>query len=204
MKLSKSILLMLFLIGSTVMSCIYGECDPVPGYFKITGINSVNMRLTSDQDQPIDPIREDGMVDWENYLIQYEFSTELIAKTENRFGSTLMATSCNRPGSEGDKIGLDTLYLTAGSDYNAEFKQGDTLNSIVLIQNYIHTYSLSEFDSISTYITQNKEGVRNDQFILRLAQPPVTTGKYAFLITYILNNGDLFTNTTNPVSLRVD
>ena len=162
------------------------------------------MRLTSDEDRPLDPIREDGMVDWENYLIQYEFSTELFAKTENRFGAKLMAYSCVEPGSQGDKIGLDTLYLTAGSDYNAEFKEGDTLNSIVLIQNYTHTYSLSEFDPISTYITQNKEGIRSDQFILRLDQPPVSTGKYAFAITYILNNGDVFTNTTSPVSLSVD
>lgn len=200
---SKTIVIFTFcLIGSTVVSCINGTCDPVPPHFEIKGIESFNMRYTNSGLNPWETLAENESIIWSNYFTRFGFEMNFIAELPWNFGGAVLATSCDEPGGAGDKIGVDTVIVRTAFDYNENYMAGSVINEIILTNTW--TFRTEDFDKflpLEAYISENSEGVRSQTFELKLTEEPSTTRNFAFDISYKLNNGEEFRHQTATVLL---
>ncbi len=115
----------------------------------------------------------------------------------------MYALSCIESGSEGSKAGVDTLFVVTLNDYNQNYKANDTINNIVLLNNWTHFIEdYNEFYPLARYIEENKEGVVDRSFEIKFKEEPQeVTSEQKFKIIYHLNNGDTFETTTRAVTL---
>lgn len=139
---------------------------------------------------------------WDEYFIWVSFDVDYISSIKSHTSSDLFA-SCVKPGELGDKVGVDTLYVTTLNDYNEEYTAGDTVNNIVEIKEWISSVDdFQDFYSLSDYILSNEQGVRDEEFKLKLKEPPSKDEQFfALQITYILNNREVIHCTTAPINL---
>lgn len=202
MRLS-TVLIFVLMIGSTVVSCFQGTCDPVPPFFQITGLNSFNLRFTNAGINPWEALAKDSAIDWKNFFVRFYFDKNYIGQLDIEPNGSLNALSCDPPGSAGDKIGVDTIFLVTLYDYNDEFLAGDTINPIILTNAW--TYFVDDFDKfkpLNDYLLRNAVGVRQDQFEIKLNEAPITGKRFSMRVSYVLNNGEVFHDTTDPVTLQ--
>lgn len=200
MKSKFLLLLVFFIVGSTVMTC--GTCDPVPLHFEILGIESYNLRFTNAESRPSEFIEENESVIWSKFFVRFEFTANYIALSRDRFGGALLATSCSEPGESGDKIGVDTIVVRTVYDYNDDYPAGAVINNIVLINDWTFwNTDFDEFLQLDDYIIENSQGVRRNSFELKLTEKPATNRTFSFDITYRLNNGDVFKHLTEDANL---
>jgi len=203
MKNKIIIAVLVFFLGSTAASCIWGSCDPVPPFFKIQGMESFNMKYNNSETNTFETIIDNEPVSWENFMIRYEFDVTYLAQNITNYGSELYALSCNDPGYMGDTIGIDTFYVKTMTYYNEMYSSGDTINEIILAN--IWSYNKDDFNNfktISEYINENKEGIIADEFDIKLTQAPLLQDTFTFQLIYILNNGDVISQTSQPVVLN--
>jgi len=190
------------LLGSTIVSCIYGTCDPVPPHFEIKGLESYNMRFNNSGTNPWVTLQEDESVSWNNFFVRFEFEVNYIANKSLSFGGTLMALSCGEPGEAGDKIGVDTVIVRTVCDYNENYQAGSNINEIILTNRWVFfTDYFDEFIPLTDYLSNNSDGVRDNMFELKLTEPPTINTQFSFAVTYKLNNGEVFTHTIQTINL---
>lgn len=193
------------LLGSTIISCINGSCDPVPSNFKINGIESVNLKYVSGGTYSYswETLNDTQAVSWDKFFVRFGFQVSYISAVAGDFGGTLMATSCEQAGDDGDKIGVDTVIIKTVNDYNEKYQAGSVLNDIVLTHDMSSaTVDFDTFMSLQEYLIVNAAGVRFDSFELRLTEAPTNNNSFSVDVTYILNNGEVFQHRTAPVNLK--
>jgi hypothetical protein len=178
------------------------NCPDTPKYFTIVGLETSNAKFTGEGSNPWQILAANEPVSWENYFMRIGFEKTYFSQNENSAGSALKA-DCLSGGYLGAKVGVDTLYVVTLSEYNQDFHANDTINSIVLANDW--TYYVEDFDqfySISDYIDQNRVVIANDVFELKIIEPPsADSADYQFRLTFILNNGETFTTDTDMVKL---
>ena len=213
MKTKFYCLLTIFFFGNLFFSCqnndsedIYNwQCPDVLEYFKINGISSQNLVLTDNENDRLKTLNENSIILWNKFHLSYRFETEYIAKRKsiNTTGG-LMAFSCAAPGYNGDKIGIDTLFIKTINNYNEEYTAGDTINEIVKISdwNYYLNLETENLKSISNYIDINTERILSETFDIKIMEAPSTDGEHSFQVIYKLNNGEIFKHQSSPVQLK--
>lgn len=123
-------------------------------------------------------------------------------KQERSAGASLCA-DCNSKGYAGSKLGLDTLYLVALTDYNDQFHKNDTLNNIILVNDFAYTLNdLFRYQPVEYYVEENRTGVKREVFGIRISEPPSNpSGDYVFRLIYVLENGETFVKDSPRVAL---
>ncbi len=190
--------------GATLLSCFdeFGNCNPVPEYFTIEGIESFNKRFTNSGFNPWEPIAENRAIRWDEFFIRFEFEKSYTASFNHGFGSELLALDCPPAGYKGSKIGIDALFVRTVYDYDSIYHAGDTINDITLMNNWtFRTSDFNKFYSISEYISENAAGVREDVFEVKLTNPPLNDGLFALEIIYTLQDGASFFHATENIRL---
>ncbi|WP_137401984.1 hypothetical protein [Echinicola rosea] len=208
MKFHLLILTIFLFFGGVLWACndeknFGGKCPPVDPYFKIESIRSYNLKVVGSGNNPWTGIPEGDQVYWWNFFIRFAFDSEYLALEGFGPNSNLKALSCLPAGYKGDKVGVDTLYLKTLSDFSMDYAAGDTLNSIMLMQDWTFSRdNFEEFFSIGTYLKENGAGINREVFEMKMTEGPAKAGEYTFELIYVLNNGDVFRHTTAPVLLR--
>lgn len=200
---SKVISVFIFcLVGSTILSCIYGTCDPVPLHFEITGIESENWGYLSPDSSRFELLEGRDSVHWSNLMTQFIFQANYMALSRQDFGGSLMATSCSKPGEAGDIIGVDTVVVRTVLDYNENHVSGSVVNDIVLAKGRFRSSdTFADFLPLENYLSENAEGVRVITFQLILTESPTTNTPFAFDLTFVMNNGDVFQHRSPAIDL---
>jgi hypothetical protein len=104
----------------------------------------------------------------------------------------LYAWDCAPWGERGSKVGIDTLYLIAKKDYNAQYRAGDTLNPICRLRNYRW-----QEGSIAEYVAANDSIILSPYALnFSLSVPPSRESLQAFELVYQLDNGDIYGDVT--------
>lgn len=195
--------LIAFLLFFGPVSCVFFEpCPDIKPYFSIHGLRIENLRYTGQGPNPWEAAGDSVPVKWDDYFLRVDFEKRYHSGLESNGGSRLYALSCDENGSSGARVGVDTLYLVTLTDYNETYAQGDTLNSILLANEW--TYNLDDFSDfypLELYIEENRISIRRDIFELKLTEPPSTAGEYRFRLVYVLDNGDSFEAASKSVRL---
>jgi len=200
----KSILVFVFcFLGSSFGSCFW-PCDPVPEHFEITGIESEFLTYHYSSKYQWQTADVSEKVRWNEYFIRLLFDVEYIAQSNSSFGGSAFALSCRERGSGGDLVGVDTLYVRTIDDYNANFKAGSFMNTILLASTdyFRDLYDLDSFLPLSNYLVENNNGIREEFLNLKFDEVPDKEGAYSFEIIFILNNGLEFRHITSPIILQ--
>ncbi|WP_339793258.1 hypothetical protein [uncultured Imperialibacter sp.] len=204
MRVTKTVLIIFFMLGACIVSCLTrdGSCESGPPHFRIKGIESTNMRLTTSEPNPWRKIIGNEQVLWDSFFISFNFQADYIAAIVSDYGQSLMALECAEQGYAGDKIGVDTIFVRTMYDYNDTYAAGDTINQIVLIKDWIFFYDdFEKFVPLSNYIVDNHNGVIDQQFQFKLSEAPGKGDSFSIQLSFILNNGEVFQHTTNPLVL---
>lgn len=206
MKMRTFFLIILFTLGSSLISCFYDDtCDPVQPHFKILGIELTNMRYTGRSDEfPWKVMNETVPIEWENHFIRIGFEVEYIANHQAATGSSLMALSCVPAGYRGDKVGVDSISVTTLFDINENYPAGSIINEITEIN--IRTSEPEDFEEfvpISSYIDENEEGVLFNGFELKINEAPFDDVRFAVEVIYTLNNGEKFTARSSEIMMKI-
>lgn len=183
------------------VACVFFEpCPDVKPYFAIQGLHTQHLRLTGQGQNPWEKPGDSEPVRWGDYFLLASFEKRYHAAGKG--GASLYALSCDESGHSGTKLGVDTLYLIALTDYNANYRQGDTLNNILLVNDWTSPpKDSSGFYPLALYFEQNRNTIREEAFGLRLTEPPGTAGAYRFRLVYALRNGDTFEATSADARL---
>ena len=200
---SKIISIFIFcLFGSTILSCIYGTRDPVPLHFEITGVESKNWGYLNPDSSWFELSGVDDSVHWNNLMTQFIFQANYMALSKQDFGGGLMATSCSKPGEAGDIIGVDSVIVRTVFDYNENYVSGSVINDMILAKGRFRVSdTFDDFLPLEDYISENSEGVRVITFQLILTERPMTNTPFAFDLTFVLNNGNVFEHRSPSIQL---
>ena len=208
--MKKAILFKLLFTGLLFSSCsvdgFFGnddmeECGHVPSNFKVKGLTSLNLRFTNEGSNPWEITQEDSILNWNNYFIRFRFETEYFDLESS--SNARIALSCFLPGNSGDTVGVDTIYFISVSDYNEKYKSNDTINDIILTNDWTREPDdFYEFDSVKTFIQMTSTGIRDPFFEIKLSEAPGSSGSFSFKTTCILNDGSEFSNTSEAVTLK--
>ncbi|MEQ8807709.1 MAG: hypothetical protein RIG68_08830 [Imperialibacter sp.] len=204
MRVTKTVLIIFFMMGASIVSCLNrnGSCDPVPPHFRINDIGSTNMMLINSQPNPWRRIAENEKAPWAGFFIRFNFEVEYIAATSSNYGQSAMALSCIEQGYAGDKVGVDNVIVQTIYDYNDNYVAGDTINEIVLTNDWTYFYDdFEKFLPLSNYIADNRKGVLFEVFELKLSEAPAESDSFSLQLSFVLNNGEAFQHTTNPLVL---
>lgn len=206
MKTLKLTLTIFFVFSTLLFSCEEEfECDPYFPYFKIEGLESVNLEFTDTGSNPWVRAGETKPVHWEDYFIRNHFETTYHAsKPERRSGgANVYALSCMPSGDAGSQTGIDTLFVVTVHDYNNNYKANDTINSAILLNDWTyHVKDFNEFKPLAQYVVENKEGVAAETFEIKFTEAPqAALSEQRFKIIYHLTNGDVFETTTSTINL---
>ena len=208
MKALKIILTLFFVFSTLLFSCEdVGQCGPVLPYFEIQGLKSTNLKFTNTSSNLSVPIEASELVNWKDYFIRTTFDVKYQAFEQERKsgGANLYALSCVPEGHAGSKVGLDTLYIVTLNDYNSNYKANDTINKIILLNEW--TYSLenyNQFKSPAQYIQENNKSVKAKTFEIKFNEKPGdASSEQKFKIIYKLNNGRTFDVITSSVKLNL-
>jgi hypothetical protein len=186
------IILLLIMLGPSACE----NCPDTPAYFSINGLNIYNGKFMG-YSWKIIGIEEP--VPWSTFFMRVEFESTFFSKNESSAGAGIYA-DCFGAGYKGSKIGVDTLYLVTLNNYNEDFHQNDTINTITQAND--RTYDAGGFYSIPDYITQNKVTIAEGEFGLKIVVPPsADIGDYKFRLIFILNNGEIFVAETDKVRI---
>ncbi|MFT2011504.1 hypothetical protein ACMA1I_22730 [Pontibacter sp. 13R65] len=185
------------------VSCVFFEaCPDIKPYFSIHGLRIYNLRYTGQGPNPWEAVGESEPVEWDDFFMRVGFEKSYHAGVESSGGSRLYALTCDQSGSSGARVGVDTLYLVTLTDYNDNYVQGDTLNSILLTNDWTsYPDDFSTFRPLELYMEENRISIQQDAFELKLTEPPSTAGVYRFKLVYALNNGDFFEAASKSVKL---
>jgi hypothetical protein len=196
------ILIVFFFFSTLILSCQKEEtCGKALPYFEIQALQAYNLVFTNDGLNPWEVIADGKAVDWQNYFIRVGFEMTYTANTL-KGGASLYALDCVQNGYQGSLIGLDTLFVIAQSRYNQKYAAGDTLNPMILLNDWTsHVEDFSQFISLSEYISDNTDGVSEMNFEIKFTEAPQAE-KNQFEIIYKLKNGDEFKTSTEAVELR--
>ncbi|WP_421897415.1 hypothetical protein [Marinoscillum sp.] len=200
---SKFIFVFIFcLFGSTIFSCIYGTCDPVPLHFEITGVESENWEYVNLDSNPFESLELGDSTHWNTFMTQFIFQANYTALSTRDFGASLLATSCSQPGEAGDIIGVDTVVVRTVFDYNENYVSGAVINDIILAKGRFRVSdTFDDFLPLENYLSENSEGVTAITFQLILAESPTTNTPFAFDLTFVLNNGEVFQHRSPLINL---
>lgn len=191
----KSTLVVLILCG--IPLCQWGceTCDE-PDKFEILSVDSDNYSANG-------VMRSNESVKWDEFSIYFEFEVEYYSSQEVDFGSSLMATTCDGPGSKGDVIGLKSIELTALRDYNEDHLENQLVNDIIELANRCsYGFVDDQFYSMDSFLDINATSTRCTAFEVRLTQPPAEDGTYGFRLKLERNNGVVFEHTVQAIRIR--
>lgn len=202
LRIGRFCLLALLLFFGPVACVFFEPCPKVKPYFTIHGLSIKHLRLTGQYQNPWEEAGDREPVTWNDYFLLALFQTSYHAGSGNGGGARLFALSCDENGLSGSKVGVDTLYFITQTDYNATYVQGDTLNSILLANDWISPpKDSSDFYPLALYIEENRSSVRQQAVGLRLTEPPGKAGTYRFRLVYVLSNGASFELTSGDIWL---
>lgn len=188
-----SILATAFLIGPTACS-LFQSCPEVLPFFKIEGLELTHMSL--DESNFSTPLAISS-VNWNNYSLRTYFESTYHTMLSRQGGANLYALSCADDGYNGSQVGVDTLYLVALEDYSKDFVKNDTLNPIVMINDFM--VGLKFYD-LEEYLIDNRSGITNDYFELKLTEAPSEANhEMRFELIYQLETGEVFKQQSDKV-----
>lgn len=196
----------LLIIGPTSCLLFESPCPNVLPYFKINGLEISNLEFTEQGLNPWKNIGESESIAWNKYFLRVGFQKTFHAALQKfNVGANVFATSCDKNGAAGSKIGVDTLFVISLNDYNADYHANDTLNNIALINYW--TYKASDFDnffSIARYVSENQQRILEETFEIKIKQPPSKSSEeHQFKIVLILRNGEVFQQSGAKVRLTL-
>jgi len=202
--MKETILILLFTIGLTLISC--EKCPDVNPFFQINSLNSLNLEFTNEGSNPWIALAENDTVPWENYFNRVSFNCDYIATNrKSYYCNALYALSCHSEGYDGSKIGVQDIHFITLFDYNSQFAENDTIDSIVNVNDW--TYSISDFSgfiSIDDYVEQNQNSIQNQYFEFKILSPPLDPFQSGqFKIIYQLANGTIFEVVTEEMVLSL-
>lgn len=171
------------------------DCGPYYPYFQIYDLSlTPNERYTAEQGirstrpvQPQDTVRYDSL----NLLVLFEVA--YLRASQQPQNGMLYAWDCSPWGERGSKVGIDTLYLIAKEDYNAQYRAGDTLNPICRMLNHrLQEGSIGEYVAANDSIILSPYGLN-----FSLSVPPSRESRQAFELVYLLDNGEIYGDVTS-------
>ena len=175
------------------------SCPDVLPYFSIGGLNPYHLWVNGTGQL----LPKGTPVSWNQYYMNVAFQVTYQAGTHRSGSGAAYALDCNVSGDLGSRIGVDTLYVIALADYNANYAAGDTLNDIVTLNT--QAYFAQDFDKfypVSRYVAENRDGIRQQSFKWRLTEPPAANdASHRFRVVYRLRNGQTFQTDAEPVRL---
>ena len=200
--------LIIFFSSSVLASCFFFEDCKVPRYFQINGLDSYIMRLTNEDNEDNNPwevLPANESIDWDEFFIRFYFDVSYLSKSNVTQGGPFLLADCYEPGDFGAKTGIDTLYFITLSDYNQNFSEGDTLNQILLLHDWVYSPNdFNNFQSPAEFIRRNDKVILEENFEVILSEPPAANGNYIFQMLYILDDGTAFIETTVPVMINIE
>ncbi len=198
-KLFTSAVALLLFIGACDFSDDYrNNCPPEEKYFDIKGLELKNPRIydfVKYDYNPYDSVRSDHF-----YLeIAYEADYYSANLPEFSFIPSAYATPpCPIPGYMGSQEKLSELYLITLSDFNQQYKAGDTINAIATVRGR----AIAEGASLQDLIDLNRtEGIKEQNPEIMFTQKPEPKVKHAFRLVINLQNGEKYTAQTKPIKV---
>jgi hypothetical protein len=171
-------------------------CGDVPSHFLVTSIRAENFFYPSGKTLPLQFVAAGTEVQWDHYILNVPFNVEFTASVRGT-GSALYATSCIDPGEDGAKTGIKEISVITLSDYNDNYHEGDNLSAIVSVGDDRDIYY-----SMDEFISLNAPTLFEQEFRIKLLEAPSQdTNSYQFKIELHLLNGEVFTATSEPVTL---
>jgi hypothetical protein len=172
-------------------------CGDVLTHFKVYAISAENYFFPLSTSRPMELATVGAEVEWSQYVLNVPFNVQFTASVRGT-GTSLYATSCIEKGGNGADTGIKDLYVIVLNDYNENYHQNDTINSMVSVgadHNYLSTVEIFE--------SENAPKLYAQQFVVDLLEAPSEDiANYQFKVVLNLLNGEIFTATSAPVTLR--
>lgn len=207
MKTIKTILFtVFFLFVSILLSCMGHEadmegCGSVDPYFEIQDLEASALKRTTGPSPWAVADRSEDVYSHLFYIGVRLVSRYYSLNRTTGGGANLYALTCPQPRHGGSKEGLDRLFVVTLNDYNENYAANDTVNDMVMYSDW-YRYD-EDLKPLDDYVEENKDGVKNESFLLKLAESPTEErSEQAFKIIYMLNNGARFETITYPVMIR--
>lgn len=180
----------LFTVGLSTFLLLGGCCGSEPDpYLDIQGIDIFNrnkLSATSSNDS----------VKLQDFYIEISYKGKFYAqatKSGFSFIPAAMATQpCKEAGYKGTKERIESISITALSDYNGNFPKGSVLNPIMNIN------GTSEADFFNQ---QSQSGLGSYGLILTFTEKPDSTVQQAFEVRIRLTNGEEYSGHTEPITI---
>ena len=190
-------LIALLILGPSACGLLQSCPEALP-FFQIEGLDLIHYRF--DNDSYGDQLAPNATTPWQDYGLRTDFKTTYYGSlNESAGGSVLYALSCVEDGYMGTEFGVDTLYLVALGNYNAQYAENDTLNEILVFNDY---FDGDMFYSLEEYLLINRENVRSESLTIKLTEGPSEDTTLDFELIYILKSGTEFKQKSSSVSLR--
>jgi len=198
-RLIPVLLVMAMLLGPAACG-LFQSCPEALPYFAIEGLELTHQRF--DEDSYGDDLLPDASTSCAGYGLHTDFESTYHAGLKDfKGGANLYALSCVESGYMGSAIGVDTLYLVTLEDYNEQYAKNDTLNEIIMLNDWSKA---DRFYSLDEYLAMNEESVLMPAFTIKLADGPEVSHAIEFELVYVLTNGEEFKQKSTTVSLLAE
>jgi len=203
---SKAIgLTLLLTVGFSVQQCnLLGcDCEKLRGkYFDIQGVSADNFRKRGTCCADKMGAGEDVALADHNLGIRYQidyFSAQLPRPTPASFSliSPAAACDCIEDGYLGSRERLRSFTVLTINDFDARHLANDTINDLLRT-----VVSPGQTLDLVTFLQADTALIRQHDYVLYLKKRPELRTDFAARITIVLQNGESYTTTTQPVNIR--
>lgn len=203
---SKAIgLTLLLTVGFTVQQCnpLSCGCDKFRGkYFDIQGISADSFRKRGTCCADRMKAGEDVTLADHNLGVRYQINYFSAQPPRPRCApfsliSSAAACDCIEDGYLGSRERLRSFTVVSVNDFDAQHLANDTINDLLRT-----AVSPGQTSDLTTYLQTDTAFVQQQDYVLYLKKRPELRTDFAARITIVLQNGESYTTTTQPVNIR--
>lgn len=188
------------LAATLITICLFtfgcDKCPPSKNYFDIEGVHLQSDFNTMARTRPdFGSIYSKDSVKFEYFTLHVFYNLRYYSLNQPKtfsFIPSAYALDCPINGEGGTEEKIESLTLVALSDYNTNYKAGDTLNNIM----NVNGLPVSKFNK-----TKDQFDIDQLGFLIDLTEKPDTTIKHSFKLIYKLQNGETYEAASEPIKI---
>jgi len=195
MKRIIKIFLILSMFFLTKCGWLFFDCD-VFTHFDINSMTAFDYYVAEESGTGHNmrfPVTDSMQVFLFDYLISISFEADYydLAYAIQNLVSSVYAFDCRDDGYMGSEEKFERIEVISNQDYSDEIKAGESINSLILINDI----------SLEQFLMENRDGISNESFKSNFTQKPDIDIFRSFTIYVDLDNGEKYSDVTKVVKI---
>lgn len=196
-------LTLLLTVGFTFQNCDICNCPKPKGdYFNINGISADSYRKRGTCCADKMGTGEEAVLSDHSLLVRYQYEYFSARQFSAPWAgisllSSAAACDCFEDGTLGTKEYLRQFTVVTLNDFDAQHLANDTINDLLRIQT-----SLNNIQDLTDYLRTDTARIQQFSYTLYLRKRPTLQLPFAAKVSVTLQNGESYTATSLPVTIR--